>query len=69
MENQKGSGGDQVVLILPGIDKKWVRNKKGMWVDLESLKHDIMDSKTREEVAVSSEEWAPVTKKWWQFWK
>lgn len=70
MENQQRSGNDQVILMLPGIEKQWVRNKKGIWVDLESLRIDhLADDQSGVEDTLLQESTPLNHKKWWQFWK
>ena len=55
----KNSAKQEVVLILLGIEKQWVRSKKNGWVDKSKveLKKSSPDLKTTE------------SKPWWQFWK
>jgi len=59
---QSGSSAkQQVVLILLGIDKKWVRSEKNGWVDKAIL------DKTNNALSTDSSEM--LIKRWWQFWK
>ncbi len=62
--NENNTAPNQVELILPGIDKVWVRSPKGQWVDKESLKQVEQPPTINQEVEVVSLEKKP----WWKFW-
>lgn len=53
-----------VVLELLGIDKKWVKSPKGVWVDKQTLELAIAEVSSEEDEEIEFS-----TKKWWQFWK
>ena len=55
----KNTAKQEVVLILLGIEKQWVRSKKNGWVD--KAKRELKNLSTDLEVMSS--------KRWWQFWK
>ena len=55
----KNTAKQEVVLILLGIEKQWVRSKKNGWVD--KSKRELKNLSTDLEVMSS--------KQWWQFWK
>ncbi|HIP31185.1 MAG TPA: hypothetical protein EYG86_00340 [Crocinitomicaceae bacterium] len=61
-ENQKKNP----VLILAGIDKKWVRSESGKWVDEATLfvEKTINDDSSLETLEGSQ----PSKKRWWKFW-
>ena len=62
--NRNSTTPNQVELILPGIDKVWVRSPKGEWVDKNSLQQVTEPAKQTEEL-----EAIPLERKsWWKFW-
>lgn len=61
--NGNSTAHHQVELMLPGIDKVWVRSK-GQWVDKESLKQVIEPTNQTEQIEVVPHE----KKSWWKFW-
>lgn len=62
LTQQHASPREQIELILPGINKVWVRSRKGGWC--------IKGSEDRP-LSNSYEDFNPVEstpKKWWKFW-
>jgi len=59
---QQASTREQIELILPGINKVWVRSRKGGWC-IKGSEDRPTFSQTEDFTAVET---AP--KKWWKFW-
>jgi len=59
MENNNS----RVELMLPGIEKIWVRSSNGQWQEKE-VKRTKDEYSEQEEMESFSKK-----KKWWQFWK
>jgi hypothetical protein len=57
--NDSNSTREKVILVLLGIEKKWVRSDQGQWTEYIESKHEL----------TNHEEPITKTKKWWQFWK
>jgi hypothetical protein len=54
-----------VELMLPGIDKIWVRSFKGQWIEKGTEVEPLKVRYTEENQLESDAN----RKKWWQFWK
>ena len=63
--NENSTAHHQVELMLPGIDKVWVRSPQGEWVDKKSLQKVFQPTET-----IEDENSIPHVKKaWWKFWR
>ncbi len=62
---QNNAKNEQVILQLPGIDKKWVRHN-GKWVDQNSLPAIKSESVEANEGHSLSDR--QVHNPWWKFW-
>ncbi len=60
MENQRS----HVELMLPGIDKIWVRSSRGLWI----VKGTEIDPFTNRYIENDEFESNSKKRKWWQFW-
>lgn len=62
LTQQKVSTREQIELILPGINKVWVRSRKGGWC-LKGSEDQPVSSTFEDHHDIQSS-----PKKWWKFW-
>jgi hypothetical protein len=73
MEKNESNGSTQptneIILELMGIDKKWVRDQDGSWIDQRFAPQKVEASESKNTIEVNEFDDSAGRKKRWQFWK